>query len=92
MHREYASADRELADGPVVGEPPDPLDDGLLLHAAASSAAAIMTVMKAATRAAGNRDCVFMAASVQASGSGRVTRRGERGSIVGGIRRRVARR
>src|SRR5258708_34549645 len=40
----------EFAAPPAFGEPPDPMDDGLPLHAAASSAAAAMTVMTAATR------------------------------------------
>src|SRR5215472_17820468 len=39
--------------------------------------------------AAGRGGCGFMTASVAASGDGRVTCRGEGGSLVGGIRRRV---
>src|SRR5262249_9721521 len=42
--------DEECADPPPFDEPPDPLDDGLPPHAAASRTAA-MTVMTAATRA-----------------------------------------
>jgi hypothetical protein len=50
----------------------DVVDDGLLLHPAASSAAA-MTTVTATTRAG---DCGFIAASVPASGGGRITRLG----------------
>jgi hypothetical protein len=55
MQREKASADGELADPPAFGEPPEPVDDGLL-HAAASRAAAAMTVMTAATRGRRSHD------------------------------------
>jgi len=42
--------------------------------------------------AAGQGDCGSMAASVPAGCSGHITRGGKRGSLVGGIRRKVARR
>ena len=51
MHREKATGIGEFADPPAFGEPPDPVDDGLALHAAASTAAAAMTVMTPAARA-----------------------------------------
>jgi hypothetical protein len=56
---------------PALGEPADPVDDGLLLHAAASKAAA-MAIVTATIRAG---DCGFMALSVPADGGGHITRR-----------------
>jgi hypothetical protein len=70
MHREALIAERELADPPASGEPPAPAGDGVLLHAAASRAAAAMTAMTGMSRA------VFMAASVPAGGAAHITRRG----------------
>src|SRR5579864_8988656 len=51
MHRAKLTSDGVFAGVPAFGEPPDPADDGLLLHAAASRAAAAMPVMTAAARA-----------------------------------------
>jgi hypothetical protein len=57
---------------PALGEPADAVDDGLLLHAAASKAVAMADVT--ATIRAG--DCRFMAASVPADGGESITRGG----------------
>jgi hypothetical protein len=42
----------ELADPPAFVEPPEPVDDGLLLHAAASRTRAAVAMTAAAVRAA----------------------------------------
>jgi hypothetical protein len=46
-------ADGELAEPPAFGEPPELVDDGLPLHAAASRARAAVAMTAAAVRAAG---------------------------------------
>jgi hypothetical protein len=91
MHEEYArSPVLPSADGlgAAVDEPAAaPGVDGLLQAAAATPTARIPAVIKAV-----QGECRFMAASVPARGSGHITRGMEGGSLVGGIRRRVARR
>jgi len=57
MHWEKASsgefADWEFADPPAFDEPPEPVDDGLPLHAAASRTRAAVAMRAAAVRAVG---------------------------------------
>jgi hypothetical protein len=58
----------ELAAAPAFGEPPEPLDEGLLLHAAASRARAAVAMMAAAARAAGTEGTGFMPAVLRSGG------------------------
>jgi hypothetical protein len=51
MQPVYRTADAKVADAPASAEPPDPVDDGLALHAAASRAAPAVPMMAAVTRA-----------------------------------------
>src|SRR6266436_8082872 len=51
MHREKASS-WESCGPPACDEPPEPVDDVLPLHAAASRARAVVAMMAAAVRAA----------------------------------------
>jgi hypothetical protein len=55
MQWEKATADGEFADPPAAGEPPEPVDDGLPLHAAAKRARAAVAMTAAAVRAVGGR-------------------------------------
>src|SRR5258708_4805701 len=55
MQREKPTADGELAGPPALDDPPGSVDDGLLLHAAASRARAAVAMMAAAVRAVGGR-------------------------------------
>jgi hypothetical protein len=51
MQPVYRTADAKIEDAPGSAEPPDPVDDGLALHAAASKAAPAVPMMAAVTRA-----------------------------------------
>jgi hypothetical protein len=82
-HWTQATAVAELAAPPAVGEPPGSVDDGLLQAAASRARPAVAAMATAArgrrghgSRGAGQDDCAFMAVSVPAGDSGRITRRG----------------
>jgi hypothetical protein len=51
MQRAYSIPTWEFADPRAFDEPPEPVDDGLPLHAAASRARAAVAMMAAAARA-----------------------------------------
>ncbi|MGH2928897.1 MAG: hypothetical protein ACRDL8_11900 [Solirubrobacteraceae bacterium] len=51
---EWGLVDWELVDPPAFDEPPEPADDGLPLHAAASRARAAVAMTAAAVRALGD--------------------------------------
>src|SRR5215472_7359293 len=53
MQWEYPTSDEEFTDPRAFGEPPEPVEDGLLLHAAASRARAAVAMMAAVIRAVG---------------------------------------
>jgi hypothetical protein len=70
MQAEKPTSDRELAGPPAFGERPEPADDGLPLHATASTArvtAAMTTVVAAPSRwcATGLAGCRFIGCSDQ---------------------------
>jgi hypothetical protein len=52
MQWEYPTSDEEFTDPRALGEPPEPVEDGLPLHAAASRAATTATMTAAGVRLA----------------------------------------
>jgi hypothetical protein len=67
MQLAYLIPTWEFAAAPAFGEPPEPVDDGLLLHAASRARAAVAMVA-AAARAAGLKGTGFMPAVLRSGG------------------------